>query len=57
LHIKYLYSIEVPLTRNELNLILSDLPAPIVFNGITGWILNMAHDIKTGMTTFELLTE
>jgi len=57
LHIKYLYSIEVPLTRDELNLILADPPAPIVFNGITGWILNMAHDIKTGMTTFELLTE
>ena len=57
LHIKYLYGIEVPLTRDELGLILADLPAPIVFNGITGWILNMAHDIKTGMTNFELLTE
>ena len=57
LHIKYLYSIEVPLTRDELNLILADPPAPIVFNGITGWILNMSHDIKTGMTNFELLTE
>jgi hypothetical protein len=57
LHIKYLYSIEVPLTRESLSIILADPSSPIVFNGITGWILNMSHDIKTGMTTFELLTE
>ena len=56
-HIKYLYNIEVPLTRTQLSLILADPPAPIVFNGITGWILNMSHDIKTGMTNFDLLTE
>jgi hypothetical protein len=57
LHIKYLYNIEVPLTRENLSTILADPSSPIVFNGITGWILNMSHDIKTGMTTFELLTE
>jgi hypothetical protein len=57
LHIKYLYNIEVPLTRESLSIILADPSSPIVFNGITGWILNMSHDIKTGMTTFELLTE
>lgn len=57
LHIKYLYNVEVPLTRTQLSLILADPPAPIVFNGITGWILNMSHDIKTRMTNFELLTE
>jgi hypothetical protein len=57
LHIKYLYNIEVPLTRENLSIILADPSSPIVFNGITGWILNMSHDIKTGMTTFELLTE
>ena len=57
LHIKYLYNIEVPLTRENLGTILADPSSPIVFNGITGWILNMSHDIKTGMTTFELLTE
>jgi len=56
-HIKYLYNIEVPLTRTQLSLILADPPAPIIFNGITGWILNMSHDIKTGMTNFDLLTE
>ena len=57
LHIKYLYNVEVPLTRTQLSLILTDPPAPIVFNGITGWILNMSRDIKTGMTNFDLLTE
>ena len=55
--IKNELSFEYPLTPSELNILLADPYKYILCDGRKGWIKSVEYDIKTGMTTFELLTE
>ena len=50
-------SFEYPLSRAEFNQVNSNPTKYIVVNGTRGWIMSVEHNLKTGMTTFELLTE
>ena len=50
-------SFEYPLSRAEFNQISNNPTNYIVVNGTRGWIMIVEHNLKTGMTTFELLTE
>jgi len=50
-------SVEYPVTREQFNSINAVTVAYITINGIRGWIMSIEHNLKTGMTTFELLTE
>lgn len=50
-------SFEYPLDRAQFNQISNNPTNYIVVNGIRGWIMSVEHNLKTGMTTFELLTE
>ena len=50
-------SFEYPLERVQFNQISNNPTNYIVVNGIRGWIMGVEHNLKTGMTTFELLTE
>ena len=55
--IKNELTFEYPLTPSELNILLADPYKYILCDGRKGWIKSVEYDIKTGMTTFELLTE
>ena len=50
-------SFEYPLSRADFNQISNNPTQYIVVNGTRGWIMSVEHNLKTGMTTFELLTE
>jgi|694.fasta_scaffold49220_2 hypothetical protein len=50
-------SFEYPLDRAQFNQISNNPTNYIVVNGTRGWIMSVEHNLKTGMTTFELLTE
>jgi len=50
-------SFEYPLDRAQFNQINNNPTNYIVVNGTRGWIMSVEHNLKTGMTTFELLTE
>lgn len=50
-------SFEAPLTRGQLADIRTNLQGAINVNGTDGWISNLTYNIRTGLTTFELLTE
>ncbi len=50
-------SFEYPLSRADFNQISNNPTNYIVVNGTRGWIMSVEHNLKTGMTTFELLTE
>lgn len=50
-------SFEYPLSRADFNQISNNPTQYIVVNGTRGWIMSVEHNLKTGMSTFELLTE
>ena len=48
---------EYPITTSDINAILANPFGYILCNGRKGWINKISYSIRTGMTTFELLTE
>ena len=50
-------SFEAPLTRGQLADIRTNLKGAINVNVVDGWISSLTYNIKSGLTTFELLTE
>jgi len=57
IQIKNELTFEYPLKPSQLNILLADPYKYILCDGRKGWIKSIEYDIKTGMTTFELLTE
>lgn len=55
--LKSVVSFDAPLSYPQINSIRSNLKGYILHGGVKGWIKELSFEIKTGLTSFQLLTE